>query len=71
MGTEYQLSKFDPSFTCDFLLQVESDLYASHDASVLSAQPSMLYDTNQTKEDLVKEILKQQLLVLDNNETRL
>ncbi len=53
------------------IFQVESDVYASHDSSVLSAEPSMLYDTNQTKEDLVKEIRKQQLLVLDNNETRL
>ncbi len=52
--------------------QGEGDAYASHDASVLSAHHSMLYDTNQqTKEDLVKEILKHQLLVLDNNETRL
>jgi hypothetical protein len=54
-----------------WIFQVESDVYVSHDSSVLSAEPSMLYDTNQTKEDLVKEIRKQQLLVLDNNETRL
>ena len=48
------------------------DVYASQDTSVLSAEHSGLYyDTNQTNEDLVKEILNQQLLVLDSNETRL
>ena len=49
------------------------------DSSVVSGEPSLFMDTvhssfykkQETKENLVAELRKQSLLIMDNNETRL
>ena len=52
----------------------QSDLYSSmtsHDSSIVSGDHSSLYNIHNIKESSMKQLLKQKIILFDNNETRL
>merc|ERR1719468_1122019 len=52
----------------------QSELYSSmtsHDSSIVSGDHTSLYNVHNIKENSMKELLKQKIILFDSNETRL